>query len=421
VTIGETYVERTPESLRLTARAERVMPGGDTRAAGFHRPYPLTMAGGDGAHLTDVDGHHYWDLSSNFTSLVHGHQYPPIVEAIQRSARTGGSWPARNVEQLELAETMVDRVASVEQVRFCNSGSEATMLAMQLSRVVTGRSAILMARFGYHGAHEIFERATFDGQIHVPGPNMTFMADYGDADAFEAILDEHGPDIAAVFLEPVMGAGGIVSAPPEFYRRVAQRAREVGALFVFDEVISFRLAVSGYQSVLGIASDLTTFAKVIGGGFPAGALGGRAELMERFDPRAGKMYHSGTFNGNPMTCAAGVVSVKELTAERIGEMDRLGARLEASLVVAAQRAGLAFSCRRVGSLMNIYLLDALPSSNSARTDGSLMSRLHLAGMNHGLYFASRGMLVLSTVMDDAAIDDISERFLAAFGDVAAEL
>jgi glutamate-1-semialdehyde 2,1-aminomutase len=421
MTIAETYIERTPESARLTSRAERVMPGGDTRAAGFHRPYPLTMAAGDGARLTDVDGHRYWDLSSNFTSLVHGHRYPPIVDAVQRSARTGGAWPARNVEQLELAEALVDRVASVDQVRFCNSGSEATMLAMQLARVVTGRHSILMARFGYHGAHEIFERATFDGQIHVPGPNLTFAADYGDTKAFEALLDKHGSEIAAVFLEPVMGAAGIVSAPPEFYDRVARRAHEVGALFVLDEVISFRLAVGGHQSVLDISPDLTTFAKVIGGGFPAGALGGRADLMERLDPQAGKMYHSGTFNGNPMTCAAGLVSVNELTALRIAEMDRLGAQLEARLVSAATRCGVAFSCRRVGSLMNIYLLDVAPETNAARTDGSLMSRLHLAGMNHGLYFASRGMLVMSTVMDAAAIDDIGDRFSAAFIDLAAEM
>jgi glutamate-1-semialdehyde 2,1-aminomutase len=295
------------------------------------------------------------------------------------------------------------------------------MLAMQLARVGTGRHSILMARFGYHGAHEIFERATFDGQIHVPGPNLTFAADYGDTKAFEALLDKHGSEIAAVFLEPVMGAAGIVSAPPEFYDRVARRAHEVGALFVLDEVISFRLAVGGHQSVLDISPDLTTFAKVIGGGFPAGALGGRADLMERLDPQAGKMYHSGTFNGNPMTCAAGLVSVNELTALRIAEMDRLGAQLEARLVSAATRCGVAFSCRRVGSLMNIYLLDVAPETNAARTDGSLMSRLHLAGMNHGLYFASRGMLVMSTVMDAAAIDDIGDRFSAAFIDLAAEM
>jgi glutamate-1-semialdehyde 2,1-aminomutase len=405
-------------SASIGARAERVMPAGDTRAAGYHLPYPLTLARGEGAQVWDVDGNRYWDLSGNFTSLVHGHAYPPIVEAAHRSVADGTAWPARNPAQIELAELLVERVASVDQVRFCNSGSEANMLAAQVARIATGRSRILMARFGYHGAHEAFEVGTFDGLFHVPGAEATHVATYGDADGFETILAEHGDDIAAVFLEPVMGAGGIISAPHEFHSRVADATRNAGAVFVLDEVITLRLATGGRQSELGITPDLTTFGKIIGGGFPVGAIGGRGDLMSILDPRQFRMFHSGTFNGNPVSMAAGTASVRELTPERIDTMARLTRRLLDAIGVAASARGIPFSSRVVGSLANIYLLDTPPDANPLRADTDTMARLHLAGMNHGLYFASRGMLVTSSVMDDAAIDDIIDRFDQALDDLA---
>lgn len=415
------YVARTPGSAEVGSRAERVMPAGDTRAAGYHAPYPLTLTHGEGAHVRDVDGHRYWDLAGNYTSLVHGHAFPPIVEAAVDAIAKGTAWPARNPGQVELAELLVDRVASVERLRFCNSGTEAGMLASVVARVATGRPSILMARFGYHGSHELFEHGSFDGRLAVPGASSTLLAEYGDAESFEAVLAERGDEIAGVFLEPVMGSGGVVTAPPEFFQRVERAARAVGALFVIDEVITIRLGLGGRQAALGVTPDLTMMGKLIGGGFPVGALGGRADLMEWLDPRRNRIFHSGTFNGNPVTMAAGAASVRHLTEERITELDRLGERLERRLCDAARSVGLPFSVRRVGSLLNVYFLDTPPAANLLRQDHRAMKRFHLAGMNHGLYFASRGMMVVSTVMDEAGIDDIGERAHAAMQDVAAEL
>ncbi len=419
--IEAAYRRATPASAALDERFGAVMPAGDTRAAGYHPPYPLTLVSGAGARVVDVDGNEYWDLAGNYTSLVHGHAFAPIVEAAERALRLGTAWPARNLHQVELAERLVERVASVDHVRFCNSGTEAGLLAQVVARVVTGRPRILMARFGYHGSHEMFEAGSFDGLVHVPGHDLTLLAEYGDADSFERVLAERGSEIAAVFLEPVMGAGGVVTAPPEFFQRVAAAARAAGALFVIDEVIAFRLGVHGAQAQLGVTPDLTMFGKLIGGGFPVGALGGRADLMAVMDPRHFRIYHSGTFNGNPVTMAAGVASVDALTGERIDEMHVLAERLERGLLAAAVRHELPCSVRRVGSLLNIYFSAEAPPANLRRDDQRTMTAFHLAGLVHGLYFASRGMLVISTAMCAADIDDMIDRADRAMCDVAAEM
>ena len=394
------------------------MPGGDTRAVGYHAPYPLTMARAKGKHLIDVDGNQYVDLLYNYTSLVHGHAYEPILSAADSAMRAGTAWPARNVHQVELAELLCERVKSVEQIRFCNSGSEATMLALQVARLATGRSKVLMARHGYHGSHEVFEAGFYHG-TGLFSDRDTLVADFGDAASFEAVLSEHGSDIACVVIEAAMGSSGVVGAPGQFFRRVQAATKRAGAVFVLDEIITFRLATGGHQQTLGVLPDLTCFGKIIGGGFPVGALGGSAELMAHLDPRRGRLFHSGTFNGNPVTAAAGVVSVRELTADRIEAMHELAQRLDDGLVAAAAAAGLAFSMRRVGSLLNMYFLDEPPVANLHRADGKLIALAHLSGLNHGLFFAPRGMMALATCLDGDDISDVIERFQAIFADVAA--
>ncbi len=419
--VERAYRQRTVASAQHSNWATNFMPAGETRAAGYHRPYPLAIAHGAGAHLTDVDGNDFWDLSGNYTSLVHGHAHPLIVEAATKAIRGGTGWPACNRDQAHLAELLVNRVTSVEQVRFTNSGSEAAMLAMNMARVVTGRPKILMARFGYHGSHEVFEHGSFGGQMSTPMSDHPYLFEYNNPADVEQLLADHGDHIAAVFLEPVMGSAGIVTATQEFMTRVQAAARKNGSLFVIDEVITFRLDEHGAQSKYDIDPDLTLFAKTIGGGFPVGAVGGKHVHMAVLDPRSPRIFHSGTFNGNPVSMAAGRVSVEHLTDWRIAAMARLAERLESNLLDSAARHQVPFSVRRNGSLMNIYFTADLPAANLARADGSTMSLAHLSGLNHGLYFASRGMLVLSTVMTEDDIANISERFDAVMADVAHHL
>src|SRR5271163_1886156 len=243
--IEEHYRGATDKSAQLAKRAERVMPGGDTRTTTYYRPYPLTIKRGEGPFLWDVDGNKYVDLLGNYTSLVHGNAYPPVVEAVTRAVRDGSSWGARSEAQVELATLLCERVESVDRVRFCNSGTEAGMLAAHVARRLTGRKLILMARYGYHGSYDDLEvgLAGQDGE-------RTMLADFGEATAFEALLSERGSEIAAVFLEPVLGSAGIVAPPEGFLERVAEATRRAGAMFVVDEVITLRLAEGGSSRFL---------------------------------------------------------------------------------------------------------------------------------------------------------------------------
>ena len=412
--IEERYRAATEKSAQLAKRAERVVPGGDTRTTTYYRPYPLTLKRGEGPFVWDVDGNKYIDLLGNYTSLVHGNAYPPIVEAVSKAVRDGSSWPARSEAQIELATLLCERVESVDLVRFCNSGTEAGMLAAQVARRLTGRKLILMARYGYHGSYEDLEvgLAGQDGE-------RTMLADFGEATAFEALLSERGSEIAAVFLEPILGSAGIVVPPAGFLGRVAEAAHRAGAMLVVDEVITLRLAEGGGQQIFDVKPDLTMFGKIIGGGFPVGALGGSEEVMSAFDPRnRGTIFHAGTFNGNPVTCAAGTVSLRELTQARIDKMGKQAERLAAELARAARQAELPFSVRQYGSLMNVFFLKEPPPATIAREDARAVASFHLAALNQGLFLAPRGMIALSTVITDEVLSEICERAAKAMADVA---
>lgn len=408
-----TYRARTPRSAQRQERAEAVMPGGDTRTTTYHPPYPLTMAAGEGAYLIDVDGNRYVDLIGNYTSLVHGNAYPPIVDAARRQLERGTAWPARNDAQMDLAELLAQRVPAVQQVRFCNSGTEATMLCAYVARAVTGRRKVLMARYGYHGSLEEFEVGTLGH-----GGHETLLARYGDAADFARVLAERGSEIACVILEPVMGSGGLQSPPAGALAAIAASTRAAGALFVLDEVITLRLALGGCQQLEAVVPDLCAMGKIIGGGFPVGAVGGRADLLAVTDPRRLRLLHSGTFNGNPVSAAAGVVSLQELTAERIAAMDRQAQRLADVLQTEAAGLGLSFCLRQVGSLLQCFFTEDAPEANLVRTDANLATAFHLAALNEGIFMAGRGLMALSTVMDDALIDEVAQRLTAALHAVA---
>lgn len=419
--ILHTYKANTPGSAAAQVRAERSVVGGNSRGAAYWKPYPLTIARAVGTTLIDVDGREYTDMVNNYTALAHSHAYPPIVEAVTKQVAAGTSWVANNAWQAELAELLIERIPAVESVRFTNSGSEAGILALTIARAITGRNKVLMARHGYHGILMEYEVGSFPGLMPQSQPT-TYLGIYNDAASFEEILARHGDEIAAVVLEPVMGAGGVVTATPEFLQRVQAAANAAGALFVLDEVITFRLSEGGAQTLYGIEPDLTMLGKVIGGGYPVGAVGGKLAHMRVFDPDAAKVVHSGTFCGNPVTMAAGVVSVRELTSERIQRMDRLAARLATGLATHASNLRLPLSIRRNGSLMNVIFTAGEPHApGQGREDAEAMHLFFLAALNHGLALAPRGLICLSTVMDEALIDTVVQRAASAMEDVVEEM
>lgn len=398
------YRARTARSAADFETARRRLAGGNTRMSAYWWPYPLTLRRGEGAFVWDADEHRYVDLLNNYSSLIHGHAHPEITEAITAQCRLGTCWPAYNEQQGRLAEVLCRRVRAVERIRFVNSGTEAGNLALTIARAATGRHAILMATGGYHGSAMEFLTGTA-GRATA----STLLAPFNDEAAFRDILRSRGAEIAAVFLEPVMGAGGIVAAAPEFLRTVREEAARAGALLVLDEVITLRLAPGGCQEVLEVAPDLTMFGKLIGGGLPVGAVGGRADVMALFDPPEPGVYHAGTFNGNPVTMAAGLAALNMLRGNAYDRLDSLGERMESGLLRIAADIGLPMSVNRAGSLLNVFLSVEAARSTFERKDAEAMQLFHLAALNEGVFFAPRGMMALSTAMTEATVDEALER------------
>lgn len=433
------YRERTPGSAVLYQRATASLPGGDTRTIAFHHPYPLAIARGQGATLTDVDGNHYLDFLNNYTSLIHGHAHPAIVAAVTEQVSKGTAYAALSPAQAELAAIIRERVASIDAVRFCNSGTEATMHAIRAARAFTGRPLLVKMEGGYHGSYDAVEVSVHPpldaaGPAHDPRPlpegrgitpgaaGDTLVLPFNDIAAVERLFAARGPAIAAVIVEPVMGTAGMIPATRAYLQRLRELTAASGALLIFDEVMSFRVATGGAQALYGIRPDLTAFAKIIGGGFPVGAFGGSADVMAQYDPRqGGHLWQSGTFNGNPITMVAGVAALEALTPEAFTRLNALGDRLRAGLEAAGRAAGAPVVATGLGSLVNLHLTDQPVTDYRAAVaaDPEELRLLHLALLDRGIFAAPRGMFNISTPMTEADIDRAVEAVQAALTELVA--
>ncbi len=431
------YRQRTPQSAAYFQRARQVLPGGDTRTSTYHTPYPLVMAQAEGTTLQDMDGHSYLDCMNNATSLIHGHAFPPVVEAMAQQAVRGTAWGALCVEQIELAELLCARVDSLDQVRFTNSGTEATLMAIRVARAYTGKDLIVKIEGGYHGTHDLvcasvgpdvdtagpaFSPCTVPQGQGLPGSIMdqVRIAPYNDSAALTDILDAHAGQVAAVVVEPLLGSHGFVTATPEYLQAVRKITADRSVLLILDEVQTFRLDTGGAQKMYAVSPDLTTMAKIIGGGLPVGAMGGRAEIMALFDPAGAKaVSHGGTFNGNPMVMAAGLAAMQHLTDSSMARLNRLGDRLRQGIGEVAVEQGLHLQTTGLGSLVG-YHFSADPVRGYRDTQmapAELQHRFFLACLNHGLVLSPASSLNVSTVMSETDIDRALRLFQAALVDV----
>lgn len=299
-------------SAQLWQRAQAVMPGGNSRTTVFTAPHPTYAASARGATITDVDGNARLDFVNNYTSLIHGHAHPRITEAVVRQLSLGTAISFPTETEVRLAELLVERVDTLEQLRFTNSGTEAVMMAVQAARAYTGRPRIARFEGCYHGAY-------VDHEMN------DLLLPYNDADAVEREIGSHAQELAAVIVDPLPHRPGFVDPLPGFLQRLREVTQQHGVLLISDEIISFRVGHGGAQQRFGYAADLTTLGKIIGGGFPVGAFGGRAEVMSVFDPTrtsGPRVAHGGTFNANPVTMVAGSEAMAMLPP---AEYDRLGA------------------------------------------------------------------------------------------------
>lgn len=428
--IENEYRRRTPRSAAHHAQAQALMPGGDTRTSAFFQPYPLVIQRGEGRFLYDADGHRLLDFMNNATSLIHGHAFPPVVEAVQRQLGQGTAWGGPNEHQLALAAWLCARVASVDRIRFANSGTEATLMAIRAARAFTGRDVIVKMEGGYHGTHEAVSVSVFPdparaGPAGAPaarpeGPGIpagayapTWVVPFNDVEAVTARLESAADRIAAVVAEPLLASQGMVAAAPGYLRALRRVTEACGALLILDEVQTFRLDAGGAQALYDVRPDLTAFAKIIGGGLPVGAFGGRADIMRQFAPEASPAIgHGGTFNGNPLTMAAGRAAMAHLTPARIDRINALGDRLRTGLQEIFVEQGVRGRAAGRGSLVGFHFsAQPVRAYREARQAPALLSRsLFLACLNRGLFLSPAASLNVSTVMEPADIDTALQIF-----------
>jgi glutamate-1-semialdehyde 2,1-aminomutase len=421
-----TYQRRTPQSGALFQRGRQVLPGGDTRTGTFHLPYPLFVSRGEGCHLWDADGHQYLDVLNNFTSLVHGHGHTAVVRAIADQTAKGTVHGTANPSQVALAEVLCRRVPSVERIRFCNSGTEATMGALRAAKAFTGRSKIMKMGGCYHGSHDqvaVAVSAPFDAVPAGLSPGAVaevIVGAFNDLDRTAALIRAHKHELAAVIVEPVTGTGAL-PADHAFLEGLRAVTSECGVLLIFDEVITFRLSPGGMQEVHGLRPDLTSFGKIIGGGLPVGAFGGRADIMATYDPsRPGSIAHSGTYNGNAATMAAGLATLKLFDGAAVGRLNAAGDRVRTRLQAAADQRGLDVTVTGYGSLMQLHFATGpiRTPADAARGDARLVRLMHMLLLNRGVFSATRQTYVLSTPMHQAALDTFVDRVSEALGEIA---
>jgi len=415
--IEDTYRRRTRKSAELVKRGARSLPGGVTRGFGSYQPYQAVMERGAGAFLWDIDGNRYVDLIYNGLSLIHGHAYPPVIRAIEDWLPRGWAWLSTSLPQIEFAELLCDRIKTFDKVLFTNSGTESGMLAVKLARHFTGRPLILKTTAGYHGTYSDLE-AGLHGKGEIPG--HTVLADFNDLGSFERALGQHGSQIAAVVLEPVMYTGVVTPPVGSFLRDVQDAAHRAGALFVLDDCLMFRLAYGGAAEKFGLEPDLTFLGKFIGGGTPVGAVGGREEIVELADPNHPKgTYHGGSFNGNVLGSVAGRVTVEDLTAAKISEMDKHAGRLKAALEMRAAKLGLPLAVPSNGSVMGVYFSQERLSPGPEVPNADLSRSFHLACLNNGVHMGPGGMIAMSTAIDDNTMAEVISAMEDALDRVAA--
>jgi len=404
----ETYAAARPQARQTHEAACAHMPGGNTRTVLFHGPFPLRAARGEGAYLFDTDGHRYVNLLGEYTAGVFGHSHPAIKAALADAIETGLNLGAHNEAEADLAALVTARFPAMQRVRFTNSGTEANLMAVSTARAVTGRDSVMVFRGGYHGGLMYFK----DGVGGVNAPFSFVLGTYNDAEGARALIREAGDALACVIVEPMLGSGGCIPADPAFLAALREETTGSGALLIFDEVMTSRFGAHGAGALAGVTPDLMTLGKWVGGGMSFGAFGGRADIMDVFDPaRAGSLPHAGTFNNNILSMKAGIAALSQaFTAAEAEALHTRGEDLRGRLNALFEAEGVAMHASGAGSLMTLHgvagpvarMADIAGSNDAAR------ELMFLDLLERGYYIARRGFLALSIALEDAHIDGFVE-------------
>jgi glutamate-1-semialdehyde 2,1-aminomutase len=436
-------IEHSAASAALYRRACESLPGGNTRTTVFMSPHPIYAARGAGCRIIDVDGVSRIDAIANFTALIHGHAHPVINEAVTRQLALGTAFGTLTESEIDLAELLKGRVVSIDTIRFTNSGTEAVMMALKAARAFTGRPKIAKCEGAYHGSYDYAEvsldptpeawgRNAPVSVAYAKGTPDNVLADvitipFNDAEAAVSLVREHGNELACVLVDPMPNRAGLAPADKGYLEALRRITREVGALLIFDEVITFRLGYSGAQGLWDIDPDLTTLGKIMGGGFPVGAVAGGKEFMAVFDPRHGKpaLPHGGTFSANPVTMRAGLAAMELLDEAAFARLDIIGQAVRTGIDEAFRKTGVPGGTVGLGSLLKIHFADrpirdyrsAYPTEQEAQRQAVFNRGL----LNRGVLAAGYGLMALSTPMTDADVDAIIGAASSALAEVSASV
>jgi glutamate-1-semialdehyde 2,1-aminomutase len=412
---------------QLYRTAAGIIPGGTSRLHYYYPPHPIYAAHASGCRLTDVDGVERIDFLNNMTAMLHGHADPDINAVVAEQLQRGTAWSEPGEAEHRLAQLLIDRVPSVERLRFANSGTEAVMMAIKLAREFTGRSRVAKFEGHYHGYYDYVQVSVASppnawGPDDAPasvassgGLSQHVLDDvvvlpWNNAEAVERVLTAQCSTIAALILDPLSNRCGMAQAEPGFLEFLGAITRRLGIVLIFDEVISFRVAYGGAQERYGGTPDLSVFGKIIGGGLPVGAVGGRADIMAMLDPTGGKarVESGGTFSGNPLTMVAGHAALTKLTRDAVDRLNAMGDGLRARVNEVFDTAGESAQLAGDGSLFRIMLTRERIRDYRSGVRGAQpvarMSELHRRLMEAGIIISRTGLGCLSTPMSDVELD-----------------
>jgi glutamate-1-semialdehyde 2,1-aminomutase len=424
-------------SLPLYERALRVLPGGVSRNTVLRRPHPLYAAKGEGCWLTDIEGNRRIDFANNMASLIHGHAHPVIVEAVTRQLQKGTGFTFATEVEVELAEHITRRSKGFDQIRFVNSGTEAVMCCLKAARAFTRRPKIAKVEGAYHGLYDYAEVSQTAQPANWGDPKQppslpvaqgtppsalaeVVVIPFNNSQVALAILDRHAEDLACVLVDPMPHRLGFIPATAPFIAALRTWTENHGALLVFDEVITYRSAYGGAQEWFNVCPDLTALGKMIGGGFPVGAVTGRKEVMEVFNPLVEKVLfpHSGTFSANPITMTAGLAAMELYDREQVAKINRLAEVARRQIGEAIRLAGIPACVTGGGSIFRIHMKAQPPKnyreSYATPEETRLIRALIEHALEEGVILIGTGSGTLSTPMNQPEIDRLAEVLLSGF-------
>lgn len=426
-------------SQELFSRAQQVFPGGITRATVERNPTPCYVSKGAGAYLTDVDGRQFLDLSNNFTTLIHGHGFPPVIEAVSRILRDGTCFSNPADHEISLAALLISRIPAIEKIRFMNTGTEAVMFAIKAARAFTGRPGVAKFEGAYHGAYDWAEVGQVgnpttwgDPEAPVAVPNYegmpasvtedSLILRFNDPDHARHKIAAEADRLACVLLDPMPSCGGLSPPDPEFITAVVETAREHGVLIICDEVLNLRQGYQGASARYGIEPDLITAGKIIGGGFPVGAVGGSDRVMSVFDGSSGgaKVVQAGTFSANPVSMVAGAACMAAMDEAAFSRLERMGDWLRSSLSAVIDKHQADYVVSGAASLFRVHNKSILPrnyrEAYSTPDEEKNLSEMKRNFFSKGIILPTGRTACLSTAMTNTDLEmvvEVFEQFLEA--------